>query len=153
MLTLIEIECWYQPGVLWFTNTFYHLRFSFILNFLYRAKKIGLQHNLKALEGIEEDNFSYNLAKKLVFNMVKKNLGFDRIRRIIIGGAPVSRETIDYFLSLDIRLYEGFGMSEATGAHIGNRPGDHRLGTVGRTLDGFHTKIIDPDPEGNGEIW
>ncbi len=44
-------------------------------------------------------------------------------------------------------------MSETTGPHTGNYQGSHRLGTVGPTIDGFKTKILDPDPEGNGEIW
>ncbi len=38
------------------------------------AKKTGLQHNLKALEGQQSSGYSYPLAKKLVFSKVMKSL-------------------------------------------------------------------------------
>ncbi len=105
------------------------------------------------MEGIDENSFSYSVAKMLVFNKVKENLGLDRARSIGVGAAPVSRETFEYFLSLDIPLYECYGMSETSGPQTGNRPGHHRLGSVGQSLNGFRTKIADPDPDGNGEVW
>jgi long-subunit acyl-CoA synthetase (AMP-forming) len=43
-------------------------------------------------------------------------------------------------------------MSETSGPQTGNRAGHHRLGSVGQSLDGCRTKIVDPDPDGNGEI-
>ncbi len=118
-----------------------------------RAKKTGLHHNLKVIEGNDCDCWSYWFAKKLVFDKVKRSLGLDRIKTIGVGAAPLSRHTLDYFLSLDIVLTQCYGMSETTGPQTGNYQGFHRLGTVGPTIDGFKTKILDPDPEGNGEIW
>lgn len=46
--------------------------------------------------------------KKFTFQ-VKQNLGFDRTRILGIGAAPMSKETFQYFLSLDIPLYECYG--------------------------------------------
>jgi len=108
---------------------------------------------LKALEGIEEINFSYEIAKKLIFSKVKKQLGFGKAKSIGVGAASISRETLDYFLSLDISILECFGMSETSGGHMGNRKGHQKLGTVGQSLGDFQTKIINPDSDGNGEIW
>lgn len=117
------------------------------------AKKTGLQHNLRALEGqAPPDGYSYPLAKKLVFSKVKENLGFDKCRILGVGAAPMAKETFEYFLSLDIPLHECYGMSETSGPHTGNRPGQHRLGSIGPSLDGCHTKIHEPDPDGNGEV-
>jgi len=116
------------------------------------AKKTGLNHNLRALEGHTPSGYSYPIAKKLVFSKVKENLGLDRAEILGVGAAPVSRETFEYFLSLDIPLYECYGMSETSGPQTGNRAGHHRLGSVGQSLDGCRTKIVDPDPDGNGEI-
>ena len=116
------------------------------------AKKTGLNHNLRAIEGIHSTGYSYPIAKKLVFSKVKENLGLDRARILGVGAAPVSRETFEYFLSLDIPLFECYGMSETSGPQTGNRAGHHRLGSVGQSLDGCRTKIVEPDPDGNGEI-
>jgi len=119
------------------------------------AKKTGLQHNLKALEeggGATSTGYSYPLAKRLVFSKVKANLGFDRCRILGVGAAPMSRESFEYFLSLDIPIHECYGMSETSGPQTGNRPGQHRLNSVGPSLEGCQTKIAEPDPDGNGEI-
>lgn len=119
------------------------------------AKRTGLSHNLKAIEGGQaagSGGYSYPLAKKLVFSKVKENLGFDRMRILGVGAAPMARETFEYFLSLDIPLYECYGMSETSGPQTGNRPGQHRLGSIGPSLDGVLTKISEPDPDGNGEV-
>lgn len=68
------------------------------------AKKTGLNHNIKVLDGHHASGISYPIAKKLVFDKVKEKLGFDRARLIGVGAAPISKETLDYFLSLDIVL-------------------------------------------------
>merc|ERR1719376_678476 len=117
------------------------------------AKKTGLERNTKKLEGQAATGFSYPIAKKIVFSKVKAAMGFDRARLIGVGAAPMSRETFDYFLSLDIRLLECYGMSETSGPQNGNRPGAHKIGTVGQEVYGYVTKIHDPDPEqGKGEV-
>ena len=58
----------------------------------------------------------YPLAKALVFKKVRKALGFDRCRLIISGAAPIVRDTLEFFLSLDVLLMEGYGMSESSGS-------------------------------------
>ncbi len=80
------------------------------------------------------------------------NLGLDRCRIVGVGAAPMSQANLEYFLSLDIPIYECYGMSETSGPNCGNRLGQHRLGSVGPTLIGCSTRISDPDEDGNGEI-
>jgi len=121
------------------------------------AKKTGLEENLKKLEAeMTDTNFStsmsYALAKKLVFEKVKVSLGLDRVRTIPIGAAPISRQLVDYFLSLDIHLHNCYGLSETCGPHIGNRTGFNNIGTVGMPMYGMKAKLIDQDENGEGEI-
>lgn len=61
--------------------------------------------------------FSYKIAKQLVFKKVRKALGLDRCSRCYTGAAPITNDTLEFFLSLDIPLYELYGMSESTGPH------------------------------------
>lgn len=130
------------------------------------AKKTGLHHNLKATEAGEEvgvyqeegpaaaggGGYSFPIARKLVFSKVRANLGLDRCRIVGVGAAPMTVANLEYFLSLDIPIYECYGMSETSGPNCGNRPGQHRLGSVGTTMPGCRTKIAEPDPDGNGEV-
>ena len=120
------------------------------------AKKAGLEHNLKKLETGETpsqgNRVSYPIAKKLIFSKVKEKLGLDRCRLIGCGAAPLSRETLEYFLSLDIRLLECYGMTETSGPQNGNKPGLHRAATVGPAIPGFRTQIIEPDNSGKGKF-
>ena len=83
--------------------------------------------------GAANDNISFKWAKKLVFDKVKHNLGLDRTKVIGVGAAPISMESLEYFLSLDIPLLECYGMSETGGPHTGNRPGHHKLGSIGKS--------------------
>ena len=120
------------------------------------AKKTGLEHNLKKLESGDEAEYSrghkisYPVAKKFVFSKVKQKLGLDRCRWICGGGAPFSRETLEYFLSLDIKLFEMYGLSETCGPHTGNHPALHKFETVGPSITGCRTKIHEPD-NGTGQ--
>ncbi len=128
------------------------------------AKKTGLDHNKKKLEmgaaasgagatgSTSKDPLSYKMAKKLVFDKVKANLGMDKMHTIGVGAAPISKECLEYFLSLDIPLFECYGMSETSGPHTGNRAGHHRLGSIGPSIHGCETKIFNADKDGEGEI-
>ena len=113
------------------------------------AKKTGLEHNLRKLETggatTHGNKISYPIAKKLIFSKVKEKLGLDRCKLIGCGAAPLSRETLEYFLSLDIRLLECYGMTETSGPQNGNRPGDHKAATVGPAIPGCTTRIHEAD--------
>jgi long-subunit acyl-CoA synthetase (AMP-forming) len=92
------------------------------------------------------------LANAVVFNKVKRALGLDRARLLGTGAAPISRETIDFFLSLNIPLYEIYGMSECTGPATATTPAHPRTGCAGIKMSGTDIKIDNPDAEGNGEV-
>ncbi|KAG7488140.1 hypothetical protein MATL_G00030480 [Megalops atlanticus] len=95
---------------------------------------------------------NYRLAKKLVFRKVRKALGLDRCTKCYTGAAPITKDTLEFFLSLDIPVYELYGMSESTGPHTISLPHAFRLTSCGKVIPGCETKIFSPDSEGNGEI-
>ncbi|XP_015241709.1 long-chain-fatty-acid--CoA ligase ACSBG2 isoform X2 [Cyprinodon tularosa] len=119
------------------------------------AKDVGLQTNLTKMNqnaAAGRAPFSYQVAKKLVFKKVRKALGLDRCTKCYTGAAPITKDTLEFFLSLDIPLYELYGMSESTGPHTISKPEAFKLTSCGIEIPGCKTKLHNPDEEGNGEI-
>lgn len=69
-----------------------------------------------------------------------------RLRYFISGGAPLSPEIAWFFATLGFSIYEGYGLTETTAATHLNKPGAHKIGTVGKALTGLDCKIA-PDGE------
>jgi long-chain acyl-CoA synthetase len=88
----------------------------------------------------------HRLADRLVYAKVKDRLG-GRIRICVSGGAPLAKEIIEFFHTLDILVLEGYGLTECTTAATVNRPTRFRFGTVGPVLPGVELRIAD-----DGEI-
>jgi long-chain acyl-CoA synthetase len=84
----------------------------------------------------------HRLADRLVFSKVKERMG-GRLRIGISGGAPLAKEIIEFFHSLDILILEGYGLTECTTAATVNRPERFRFGTVGPALPGVELRIAD----------
>uniref|UniRef100_A0A8C6MHX0 Long-chain-fatty-acid--CoA ligase ACSBG2 n=1 Tax=Nothobranchius furzeri TaxID=105023 RepID=A0A8C6MHX0_NOTFU len=119
------------------------------------AKDVGLQSNLTRMNQNSASGrrpFSYHVAKKLVFKKVRKALGLDRCTKCYTGAAPITKDTLEFFLSLNIPLYELYGMSESAGPHTISHPEAFKLTSCGKEIPGCKTKVHNPDEEGNGEI-
>lgn len=116
------------------------------------AKSIGLQYNYSAMNGENAVPWGFTLANSLVFKKVRAVLGLDRCRLFITGAAPITKETLEYFMSLNIPLMELYGMSESSGPHTVSVPSAFRLTSCGKVMAGCKTKLENPDKDGNGEI-
>jgi len=55
------------------------------------------------------------LADLLVFRTVRSALGFGRCRMCMTAAAPIMKDTLDFFMSLNLPLMEIYGMSETSG--------------------------------------
>ena len=89
----------------------------------------------------------HKLATKLVFSKLKPAIGLGRARMCVSGAAPIAKEILEFFASLDIIVREVYGQSEGTGPTSTNRPGNTKLGTVGPPYPGVEVKIAE-----DGEI-
>ncbi len=88
----------------------------------------------------------YALARKLVFAPLKARIGLDRARILITSAAPISREVLEFFASVDLPICEIYGQSEVTGPTSVSVPGAMKLGKLGRPMPGVEVRI-DEDGE------
>ncbi|XP_039615484.1 long-chain-fatty-acid--CoA ligase ACSBG2-like [Polypterus senegalus] len=116
------------------------------------AKQIGLQASYNSMNGNAAVPWGYMLANSLVFKKVREALGLDRCTRCFTGAAPITKETLEYFMSLNISLMELYGMSESTGPHTISTAEAFRIMSCGKEISGCQTKLDKPDAEGNGEV-
>jgi long-chain acyl-CoA synthetase len=95
------------------------------------------------------------LADALVFSKIRSRFG-GRLRVMICGAAPLSRELLDFFYAIDLPVYEGYGLTETSPVISVNYPGATRLGTVGRIIRGVDVKLddhlVDEDGKAGREI-
>lgn len=116
------------------------------------AKNVTLNYYLDRMAGHNRTSIQYKLASTLLLSKIKHALGFDKIKLMVSGAAPMSVDTKKYFMSLDIPIIDGYGMSESSGAHCFTDYFEPYFESVGRTLPGLETKIFEPNAEGHGEI-
>ncbi|XP_005405787.1 PREDICTED: long-chain-fatty-acid--CoA ligase ACSBG2-like isoform X2 [Chinchilla lanigera] len=116
------------------------------------AMDVGLSTNTKRMFGDLHSSMSFRLAKKLTFTRARKLLGLSHCEQFFNVGTGLSRPTLDFFLSLDIPIYELYGLSECTGLHALSTRRDFRLLSCGKGLSGTRTKVKEEDEEGTGPI-
>ncbi|XP_028270315.1 long-chain-fatty-acid--CoA ligase ACSBG2-like isoform X2 [Parambassis ranga] len=115
------------------------------------AKSIGLQYSYSAMIGDNVVPWGFTLANTMVFKKVRAALGLDRCKLCFTGAAPITKETLEYFMSLNIPLMELYGMSESSGPHTVSIY-EYRITSCGKVMPGCKTNLKNPDIDGNGEI-
>ena len=111
------------------------------------ARKQGLAGGYAEQAGRSKP-FFYGLANKLVFSKVREKLGLDRCKMQITSAAPISKSTLEFFLSLGLPIYEVYGMSECSGPATISLPHRYKTGKAGFCLPGTELKLT----EGENEI-
>ncbi|MBQ9395381.1 MAG: AMP-binding protein [Proteobacteria bacterium] len=99
----------------------------------------------------------HRILDKLVADKVRGAFG-NSLRFCISGGASLSKEVATFFEAFGVRIYEGYGMTEHSPVVAVNNPALHRIGSVGRPLQGVKIEILhdnenlDKSDERCGEI-
>jgi long-subunit acyl-CoA synthetase (AMP-forming) len=106
------------------------------------ARRVGLAGGYAEQRG-EGRGWQYALADKLVYSKVRAALGFDRCRVAVTSAAPISKDTLEFFLSLGIRLLEVYGMSECTGPTTFSLPDKYKTTYAGFAIPGTELKIAE----------
>ena len=107
----------------------------------------------RGLKAVDQGNRDF-LADKLLFSALKDRLGFSKVTSAATGGSAIGPETFKFFLAMGIPLRQLYGQTELMGAYtLQDVPqGTMDCETVGVPFPDCEVKIIDPDPNGLGEI-
>jgi len=87
-----------------------------------------------------------------VFRFIRKKANLQSIRIMVAGGGPLSPKTADFFDSFGFNIVHGYGMSENSPLISVNTSRHKRNESVGLPVSYTEVKILDPTPEGIGEI-
>ena len=132
---------------------------------LYDKVMAALDSNLKKLNPIIRGpinllrNISLKQARKgnpefgrKMLKFIRKKAGLQSIKMLVAGGGPLRPTTADFFDSLGFNIVQGYGMSENSPLITVNTPRYKINESVGLPVIHTEIKIIDPTPEGVGEI-
>jgi long-chain acyl-CoA synthetase len=85
------------------------------------------------------------LADKLVYKKIRQGTG-GRLRIISSGGAPLSKALAEFFWTIGIPIYQGYGLTETSPIVSSNYP-DNRVGSSGKPIANVQVRAAE-----DGEI-
>jgi len=88
----------------------------------------------------------WRMADKVVYSKIREGVG-GRIRNFVSGGAPLAPELAEFFWSVNLPVYQGYGLTETSPIVAANLPPANKVGTVGRPIPHVQLRIAD-----DGEI-
>src|ERR1700756_3573343 len=89
----------------------------------------------------------FSRADAQILAGIRSRAGLDRLVWATTAAAPMPEQTLKFFAGLGIRIYDAYGMTEASGTATTNTEAAYRLGSVGLPLPGVRVDIAD-----DGEI-
>jgi long-chain acyl-CoA synthetase len=111
------------------------------------ALDLGLKYELNGANGWWYET-QLKLANKLIFSKWREALG-GNVRAIVSGGAALQPRLARVFWAAQIRVLEGYGLTETSPVIAVNnlKPGGTKFGTVGEVIEGVTVRIAE-----DGEI-
>lgn len=106
------------------------------------AVKVGGRNRDMVYDGGRPSSLAWKLANKLVYSKVQEAFG-GRGTTFISGGAPLGLDTAQWFASVGIAVYEGYGLTETSPVIGLNSPVAHRIGAIGRPLPNVQCKLAE----------
>lgn len=110
------------------------------------ALSTGAKHKDEIAQGKTPASLAWKLADKFVFVKIRQAFG-GRGKLFVSGGAPLGKETTEWFLSVGIRIIEGYGMTETAPVIARNTFRDYRPNTVGKVIPNLEARLA-----GDGEL-
>jgi long-chain acyl-CoA synthetase len=89
-------------------------------------------------------------AGPFLFAKVHETLG-KKMRYLVTGGSRFDPGIARDFYALGIDVLQAYGLTETTAAVFVNSPNDNVIGSVGKAMKGVEAKIVDPQPQQDGD--
>ena len=112
---------------------------------------LRIENELSSQKGLKR-LITRALPNSILGRKIRENLGLDRSRLIVSGGAALPSWVSEGFMKYGIELIEGYGLSEASPLISANPPSNPKPGSIGMVIPSDEVEIRDIDSEGNGEI-
>jgi long-chain acyl-CoA synthetase len=80
------------------------------------------------------------IADKIVYSKIREGVG-GRIRNFVSGGAPLAPELAEFFWSVNLPVFQGYGLTETSPIATANLPPANKVGTVGRPIPHVELRI------------
>jgi long-chain acyl-CoA synthetase len=87
------------------------------------------------------------IADHIVYSKIRSGIG-GRMRAFISGGGPLSPELAEFFWSVGVPVFQGYGLTESSPVVSANCPGMNKVGTVGKPIADVSVRIAE-----DGEIF
>ena len=95
----------------------------------------------------DELEAKYQEANAGLFSLARGALGYDALRALISGAAPIALDLLEFFRAIGVPVSEVYGQTEDHGPTTINRIENWRLGSVGYAIPGGEVRIAE-----DGEI-
>jgi long-chain acyl-CoA synthetase len=83
---------------------------------------------------------AWSLADALVYGKIRAGLG-GRIRSFVSGGGPLSSELAEFYWSVGVSVYQGYGLTETAPIVSTNWPMMNKTGTSGKPIARVEVRI------------
>lgn len=146
-----------KPKDIMYTMKEKHIQFMIVVPAFLKLLKAGIEAELKTKPKYVQKTFKllYIISKhlplfsirRLIFKNIHDKFG-GKFVGCISGGAPLDTAVGEFFETIGIKVYQGYGLSETSPVVSVNTNKKRKLESVGKPLKGFETKI---DPT-SGEL-
>jgi long-chain acyl-CoA synthetase len=83
---------------------------------------------------------AWTIANRVAFPKIRAALG-GRLRSCSSGSGPLRKELIEFFTTVGVPIYQGYGLTETSPVVSTNRREANKIGTVGRPIRNVQVRI------------
>ena len=115
-----------------------------------KALSVGRRHNIEYLSNGKRPPLTlkaeYAFYNKMVFSLIRKQLGLENAHFFPTAGATVSPEVEEFIHSVGINMMVGYGLTESLATVSNDHLGEpYTIGSVGRPIKSIQVKIGEND--------